>query len=215
MSDISDRILQLLTQKGISYGALSEMTHIPKSALQRYATGETQKIPVDRLKIIAKALNISAAYLMGWETETPKDNFDVFSLPDVQPMPTMKKVPHVGSIACGLPILAVENIDGYSEIPEHIHADFSLTCKGDSMIDACIRDGDHVFIRIQPDVEDGEIAAVLIGEETTLKRVYKIGSDRLELRAENRAYPPMTFSGEELNNIRIMGKAVYFTSMVR
>lgn len=67
MSDLSERILSLITKNDISYGDLSKLTNIPKSALQRYATGETEKIPINRIKAIANALNVSAAYIMGWE----------------------------------------------------------------------------------------------------------------------------------------------------
>lgn len=66
MSDLSNRILALLEEKGLSYGELAEMTKIPKSALQRYATGETEKIPLPRIEAIAKALGVSSAYLIGW-----------------------------------------------------------------------------------------------------------------------------------------------------
>ena len=67
MSEISNRILNIILTKDISYGELSTLTGIPKSALQRYATGETEKIPIDRLELIAKALGTTTAYLMGWE----------------------------------------------------------------------------------------------------------------------------------------------------
>lgn len=68
MSDLSNRILRLIEDKGLSYGELAEMTNIPKSALQRYATGETEKIPLPRIEIIANALGVSSAYLIGWDS---------------------------------------------------------------------------------------------------------------------------------------------------
>ena len=82
------------------------------------------------------------------------------------------------------------------------------------MINARIFDGDIVYIRQQPDVENGEIAAVLIDGEATLKRVFK-HKESLELRAENPTFPPMYFEGTELNGIRILGKAVAFLSSVK
>ena len=155
-TDMAIRILKSMSEKNVSYGELSSMTGIPKSALQRYATGATEKIPLPRVELIAKALNISAAYLMGWEdsSETIPSN--------ILPMPEMKKVPLVGTIACGEPILAEENLDGEVDLPEHIHADFALRCNGDSMINARIYDGDIAYIRQQPTVEDGEIAVLTV-----------------------------------------------------
>ena len=67
MSERAQRILNLITEADLSYGQLAKATGIPKSALQRYATGETDKIPIDRLVLIAKALRVSPAYLMGWD----------------------------------------------------------------------------------------------------------------------------------------------------
>lgn len=133
---------------------------------------------------------------------------------NIIPMPVMRKIPLVGSIACGTPILAEENLDGAVEAPDHVHADFALRCKGDSMINARIFDGDIVYIRQQETVEHGEIAAVLVGDEATLKRVY-IYDDCISLEAENPQYKPMVYRGEEMNNIRILGKAVAFTSAVQ
>lgn len=136
-------------------------------------------------------------------------------LPDnIIPLPKTKKIPLLGTIACGEPILATENIDKYIEMPESVGGTFALTCKGDSMINARIFDGDIVYIREQPDVENGEIAAVLIDEEATLKRVYKYPS-KVVLRPENPMYDDITYANEEMNQIRILGKAVTFMSAVR
>ena len=130
------------------------------------------------------------------------------------PMPKMRKIPLIGAIACGSPILAEEHIEDYIDIPVHIHADFSLTCKGDSMINARIFDGDIVYIRQQDTVESGEIAAVLIESEATLKRVL-IYDDHIILAPENPTYKPIICWHEEMNTVRILGKAVAFTSPVR
>lgn len=208
MSNISQRILALILAKGISYGDLADRTGIPKSALQRYATGQTEKIPSNRLRAIAQALDTTPAALMGWEPEERP-------LPDnIMPMPVMKKVPLLGAIACGAPILAQEHIEDYVEVPSHIPADFSLRCKGDSMINARIFNGDIVYIRQQDMVESGQIAAVLIDGEATLKRV-QIHHDRIILEPANPMYDPLVFRREEMNNVRILGKAVAFTSPVR
>lgn len=146
--------------------------------------------------------------------EMKQESSDITSVNGIIPLPKTKKVPLVGTIACGEPITAVENIDDYVGMPESVNADFCLRCKGDSMINARIFDGDIVYIRQQPDVENGEIAAVLIDDEATLKRVFK-HKDSLELRAENPTFPALYYEGAELNNIRILGKAVAFMSVVR
>lgn len=208
MSDISNRILEIILSKEISYGELSKQTGIPKSALQRYATGETEKIPIDRLEIIATAIGTTTSYLMGWsESATP-------GISNISPMPNTRKIPLLGSIACGEPILATENIGEYINIPKEIAGDFALTCKGDSMINARIFDGDIVYIRQQETVENGEIAAVLIDGEATLKRV-RLFEDHIALEPENPMYKPLVYWGEEMNDVRILGKAVAFTSAVR
>lgn len=122
-----------------------------------------------------------------------------------------KKVPLLGTIAAGFPIYADENFDGYRECTEDVDADFCLKIQGDSMIGARINDGDIVFIKKQPDVDNGEIAAVLIDDEATLKRVYK-EKDSLILQAENPKYAPIVYTVESYVECRIMGKAVAFQS---
>lgn len=206
MSDISERILSLIEEKDISYGELSKITKIPKSALQRYATGETEKIPIPRVEAIAKALSVSAAYIMGWQDTLIPDGFE--------PLPLMIKRPRLGVISCGDPVMTEENFEGYDDVPEHIVCDFTLKCEGDSMTGARINDGDIVYIKQQPTVENGQIAAVLIdGCEKLLKRVYITG-ESIVLQAENPAYVPLVFNKEEMNRVSIIGRAVGFTSIL-
>ena len=196
---IRQRLKNKRIEKGYSYQALADKTHLSKSTLQRYETGNIGNLPLDKLKVLA--LGCSPGYLMGWEDD------DDSIPPGFIPVPEMKKVPLVGRIACGTPILAQENIEDYVDVPKDRHVDFCLTCAGDSMIDAGIDDGDTVYIRKQPDVENGEIAAVRIGDEATLKRVYKY-PDCIVLEAENRAYAPLRYFKEDMNNVVIEGKAV-------
>lgn len=212
MSEISKRLLQLIEDNDISYGELSKKTNIPKSALQRYATGETEKIPITRIEVIAKALNTTAQFIMGWD-ENESYNNDIFSIPGINPILKTYKCPRLGTIACGEPILAEENIEAYDDIPDNIKCDFTLICKGDSMVNARINDGDIVYIKQQSQVDNGEIAAVLIDNEATLKRVY-IYEDKVVLQPENTKYPPFVYTKEDMNNIRILGKAVGFTSLL-
>lgn len=103
--------------------------------------------------------------------------------------------------------MAEQHFDGAVMLPEDVNADFALRCKGDSMIDVNIQDGDMVFIRETPIVENGEIAAVIIGEEATLKKVY-FQEDTITLMPANSAYEPFVYKKEEMNEIRICGKAV-------
>lgn len=201
MSDISKRILDILLSKEISYGELADKTGIPKSALQRYATGQTEKIPIDRLEKIATAIGTSAAYLMGWAPEERPAIPAGFS-----PMPETELVPRIGRIACGDPITAEENVEDHDEVLKSWHADFTLVCCGDSMIPK-IEDGDAVAIRSQPTVENGEIAAVRIGDEATLKRVF-LHPDYIELRPLNPEYDSIIRRREEMADIRIEGLAV-------
>jgi len=208
MSDISKRILTEITNKNISYGELSVRTGIPKSALQRYATGQTEKIPIDRLKKIASALNVTSAFLMGWEEENEPEG----KYPDVLlPLPRMKEWKVIGGTACGSPIhreIEEETILA----PADIDADRVFRCIGDSMIGAHIFDGDLVFVKTGEYVEDGKIGVVRIGDEYSLKRIYH-GADYLELRSENPAYSPIVIRGEQ-ENAEIVGKAVHFLSRV-
>lgn len=128
------------------------------------------------------------------------------------PLPKMVKRPLVGSIACGEPITAEENIEDYVDVPESAHCDFCLRCKGDSMIDAGIHDGDIVYIRIQPEVENGQIAAVRIDGEATLKRVFwNEETQTLQLLAENRNFAPLVYTGPVLDTVHIEGRAVGYT----
>lgn len=123
-----------------------------------------------------------------------------------QPLPKRDRIPRVGQIACGTPILAEENVEAYDEVPSDWHADFTLLCQGDSM-EPKIKDGDVVAIHSQPMVENGEVAAVLIDGEATLKRVF-LFDDHIELRAENPTFPTILRIGEDMNTITIEGKAV-------
>ena len=120
-----------------------------------------------------------------------------------------KKLPMLGNVACGEPIFADESHESFVDVGNNIDADFCLTAKGDSMINARIFDGDILFVKSQDIVDDGEIAVVLIEDEATVKRVfYDRENDILTLVPENPTYKPMRYSGEQLDHIRILGKVV-------
>lgn len=220
-SNTSMRLLEYLTKHRLKQVDILKLAEpyctkynvkLNKSDLSQYVSGKVEP-GQDKLFVLAKALKVSEAWLMGYDDE-PNQQEIIESVSNILPLPKTKKVPLVGTIACGEPITAVENIEEYIDMSEDIHADFCLRCKGDSMINARIFDGDIVYIRQQPDVENGEIAAVLIDNEATLKRVFK-HKGSLELRAENPTFPSLYYEGAELETIRIIGKAVAFLSAVQ
>ena len=174
--------------------------------------GNVNDITQSKIAAIAEALQTTPAALMGWDSDSVPMTSKIPS--NIIAMPETRKIPLVGAIACGKPILAEENIEDYVSIPKDLAGDFALTCKGDSMINARIFDGDIVYIRQQETVENGEIAAVLIDNEATLKRV-KLYEDHIALEPENPQYRPIVLWNEEMNTVRIIGKAVAFTSAVR
>lgn len=158
-----------------------------------------------KIKAIADALQTTPSYIMGW------DEADQYILPI-----SIQSLPLLGNISCGKPILAGEHIETYVEATTNIKADFCLRANGDSMINARILNGDIVFIRKQDTVENGEIAAVIIGDEATLKRVFYYPDEgKLILQAENPKYEPFVYIGDELNTVKILGKAVAFQSDIR
>jgi repressor LexA len=211
---VGERIKKKRERLNISQVDLARKIDCTKQTLYKYENSIITNIPSDKIEKIARALFTTPAYLMGWEESSPANKLDYSKISNIMPLPYKegRTVPLIGSIACGVPILADENIEKEVMLPEDISADFCLRCKGDSMINARIYDGDIVFIRKQPMVENGEIAAVLIDEmadvsSATLKRVY-LYDDKITLSAENPKYAPTTYFREEMNNIRILGKAV-------
>lgn len=207
MSEIYDRIKARRQELGLTVEELANrMGYKDKSSISKIENGKTD-IPQSKVKAFARALDTTTAYLIGIDEEkevsTPVP-------PGFQPLPHMVQKPLVGRIACGEPITAEQNIEGYVDVPEGVSCDFCLECEGDSMIDAGIHSGDLVYIRIQPEVENGQIAAVRIGEEATLKKVYYDG-ESLILMPCNNSMLPRTYSGPALENIKIEGRAVGFT----
>lgn len=207
MAALSDMLTYLRKRSGYSQQELADRLGMTRSAIGMYETGRREP-DLETLEVFADFYNVDMNTLTGRP---------IIGLPsNVIPLPRTHKVPLVGTIACGRPILAVEDAEDTVDAPEFVHADFALTCKGDSMINARIFDGDIVYIRSQPEVENGQIAAVRIGDEATLKRVYYTpGSDRITLRACNPLYADMVYEGEALDQIQVLGLAVGFYSTIR
>lgn len=207
---IGKRIKEIRISKNITQDELALKIGTTKQTIYKYENEIVTNIPSQKIELISNALNTTPDYLMGW---SDKSTDDLYSIPGINPIPKTYKRPRLGTIACGEPILAEENIETYDDIPDNIKCDFTLVCKGDSMINARINDGDIVYIKQQSQVDNGEIAAVLIENEATLKRVY-IYDDKVVLQPENTKYPPFVYTKEEMNDIRILGKAVGFTSLI-
>lgn len=196
---------------GMTKVRLAELVGYDRSMITKIEQGKVD-LTQSKISAIAKALQTTTMKLMGDEEgdDTPSN---------ILPLPKTRKIPLLGTIACGEPILATENVAEYVDMDTDIHADFALRCNGDSMINARIFDGDIVYIRKQNSVENGEIAAVLIDgveseSEATLKRFFNEG-DKIRLCAENPMYPDIQYHGENMNCVRIIGKAVAFLSTVR
>ncbi len=216
VATFAQRLRSGLDIRNMTQTELANRSGISKSSISRYIKGDWEG-KQGAVYELAKALYVNEAWLMGYdvpmERESEQAGGGIFIPPGFQPLPRTHKVPIVGRIACGQPITAEENIEDYADVPEGKRVDFCLMCEGDSMIDAGIDDGDVVYIRKQPDVENGQIAAVRIGDEATLKRIYKY-PDRIVLQPENRSYPPFTYVGEEMNQVSIEGKAIGWTHWV-
>ena len=214
MATFAERLKSLRREKGWSQQRLADELDLSKSSVNMYERGEREP-GFETMEAIADLFNVDMNYLYGRTDIKIADPIVLAPKkptipPGFEPMPKMKKVPLIGSIACGEPITAIQNREGKIDAPENMQCDFALRCKGDSMIGAGIHDGDAVYIRIQPEVENGQIAAVRIGDEATLKRVY-LHKDYIELRPENPDYESIIRRREEMNDVHIEGRAVGYT----
>lgn len=204
--DFKDKIKFNREKLGYTLEELSKLVGVSAPTIQRYESGEIKNVRRDKISKLAKALNVSPAYLMGWEDENSDPILE--NIPGIITPVKLKKIPILGTIACGKPILAEENYDGYFMIDENLpYSDFILRAKGDSMIDANIHEGDLVFFRKQNDVDNGTIAAVLIEDEATLKRVNK-SNDTLILQPCNTNYNPIIINKSDNKKVLILGQMV-------
>lgn len=214
--DMSERIKSRRLYLGLTQEELGLKLGLQKSAIAKYENGRVENIKRSVIAKMAEVLECSPAYLMGWSDEiNPVPALDISKFDNIFPI-NLKKVPLLGEIACGKPIFANEERESYVLAGSEIHADFCLRAKGDSMINARILDGDIVFIRKQDMVDNGEIAAVAIGDDVTLKRVfYHPEQDLLILKAENSKYQDMIYAQDQLDQVYILGKAIAFQSDVK
>lgn len=209
MAEFKDRLREAMNKEGLKQVDLSRKTGISAPTISEWLKG-SYLAKQDKVAILAKALNVSPSWLMGLDdTETEPLPPNCFPI-------EKKKFPLLGNIACGEPIFADEDFEGYVEAGADIDADFCLRASGDSMIGARIHDGDIVFIKQQPIVDNGQIAAVLIENEATLKRFYyDQASDTVQLMAENSSYAPIVKMKSDLEDIRILGRAIAFQSIIK
>ncbi len=192
---LNSRIKERRTALGMTLLDVANALNVKEATVQRYESGEIKNLKQKTVLELAKIFKCTPAYLMGWDENdcnTEKGNSG--------------RLPLLGKIAAGQPILASEECEFFSPIDD-TRADFCLRVKGDSMVGAGIKDGDIVFIRKQDCVDDGEIAAVLVDDEATLKRVY-LTDDTVTLISENPKYKPMIYTKRQCKNILILGKAV-------
>lgn len=211
---IGEKIKQARIDKGLTQEELAEkLGYKSRSSVNKIETGG-RDIPRSQIKRIAEILDVSPISLLGFEDEKPTEPLTELTakFDNIRPV-QLKRFPMLGEIACGEPIWADEDHESHIMADMDIQADFCLRAKGDSMINARIYDGDIVFIKEMPIVENGEIAAVIIDNEATLKRFYYDKENNyLQLIAENPLYKPLVYRNEQLDQIRVLGKAVYFMS---
>lgn len=189
-----NRVRELRKRAGMQQKELAILVGVSKPTVSEWELNKKNPSG-ERLVKLTKIFGVDAGTILG---------YDPVYIPIQR-----NAVPIIGEIACGTPIMAEENIEGYADIPDGVRADFALICKGNSM-EPTFQNGDAVLIRKQPDVENGQIAAVSIDGEATLKHVYH-QPDGLMLIAENPAYLPIYARADQDNVIIIHGLAVGYT----
>ena len=212
---MGERIREKRRELGLSQEEVARAIESTKQAVYKYERGIVENIPPEKIERMAELFGVTPAYLMGWsESEGTRSGFEDLPpsvLSGMRPV-SRRKLPMLGNVACGEPIFAAEERETYVSSGDGaggIDADFCLTARGDSMVNARIFDGDILFVRKQDMVDDGEIAVVLIEDEATVKRVfYDREAGLLTLMPENPTYRPMRYSGEVLDHVRILGKVV-------
>lgn len=201
---LKERRLQLsLTLKEVA-----TKVGVSEATVSRWEGGQIANMKRQYIAAYAAALQTTPGFIMTGkeEQETDTTRRAVSIPPGFMPLPEMAQVPLVGRIACGTPITAEQNVEQIVSIPAAWRATFTLMCKGNSMAPR-IQDGDLVAVRSQPEVENGEIAAVRIGEEATLKHVY-VYPNYIELRPENPEYNSIIKIGPEMEDVHIEGRVV-------
>ena len=207
-----NRIRELRKKHKMTMKELGQALGLAESTVSHYETGRRDP-DLETLLKMGELFNVSVGYIL--MAEPAYESSDSLCFDNISPI-SVHRIPLLGSVACGKPVYADEEFQYYVAVGAEIRADFALHAKGDSMIGARINDGDIVFVRQTNAVDNGEIAVVIIGDEATLKRVYYYPEKSiLILKAENPKYDDMVYSDSELEQIRILGKAVAVQADVR
>lgn len=203
MNDVGNYIKSLRQSKGMTQEELGNIIGVKKAAVQKWESGLVQNLKRETIKKLADFFEVNPSTFID-----VADSSDISNIAGIFPVKKIR-IPMLGEIACGVPIFADQQHEQYVDVNEDYNADFCLKAKGDSMINANISSGDVVLISKMPMVNNGEIAAVIVDDEATLKRVYYYREkNKLILQAENPAVEPLVYVDEELDTIRILGKAV-------
>lgn len=201
---IGERIKFLRDKAGLTQDELGQKIGTTKQTIFKYESGIVSNIPLDKLEQLAKALGANPAYLMGWEPSPSSSISGAF------PYSPTRRIPILGRISAGLPLYAEQNIEGYTYIDLPGDAEyFGLIVRGDSMDAAGIKDGYTLIVRRQEDVENGDIAVVLVnGQDATVKRLYRT-ADMITLmpQSTNPAHMPQIYNAKDVE-IRVQGKVV-------
>lgn len=208
---MSQRIRERRQYMGYTQEELADKLGLQKSAIAKYENGRVENIKRSVICNMATILECSPTYLLGFDDSIEREVTNIFPI-------ELKRFPLLGEIACGEPKFTNEDRESYILSGTDINADFCLKAKGDSMINARIHDGDVVFIQKQDMVENGDIAAVVVNgdSEATLKRFYYYREKAmLILKPENPSYEDQIYSGEELEQVHVLGKAIAFQSDVK
>lgn len=198
-SNVGYRIFEARKNKKITRKEIADFLGVHETTIKRYEDGDTKKLPTDRLEKIAKYLNTSIDYLMGWEDEAKESNQGI-------------KVPVLGAVPAGIPITAIEDIIDYEEIPQSWSNQgnfFGLRIKGNSMYPK-LENGDVVIVKKQSTADNGDVVIAMVnGDDATCKR-YKRMDAGIMLTSDNSEYSPMFYTNEQIQSlpVTIIGKVV-------
>ena len=209
--ELGEKMKKLRLEQGLTLEEVGNRVGVGKSTVRKWENGQIANMRRDKIALVAKALNTTPGYLMGWEEPKPPHRPDFFPASAVRPLSDLhhQRVPMIGSVAAGEPIMG-EELGVYVEAP--VRCDAAVTVSGDSM-EPTYKDGDVLYIRQQPEVLNGQVAVVFVDDLAAIKHVYR-EHDGVMLVSDNPAYPPMRYRfGDNADAINIFGIPIGFTRM--